>query len=284
MSKVASPNKTEVANYWNAHVCETDEYWKDVAGFERLNSYSEYTKEYFEAIEENRYRGQADIFAFAQFTRYRGKKVLEIGVGAGTDFSQWVRAGAEAYGIDLTEAAIEMTTQRLAQYGLNCRELRVADAENLPFADGFFDLVYSWGVLHHTPDTVRSIREAIRITRPGGTIKLMLYNRHSLVGVKYWIQHALLKGKPFQTITKVLCNHMESPGTKAFTPKEIQHILRPLPVANLRINAAASAREFGYSQVRAPLGVVKYLIRNLLTVLIGLNKADFFMKIECDRI
>jgi ubiquinone/menaquinone biosynthesis C-methylase UbiE len=283
VTTVNKPSKSAVANYWNSHVCETDEYWKAVARTERLSPYSKYTKEYFEAIEENRYLGQADIFAIAQFTRYRGKKVLEIGVGAGTDFLQWVRAGADTFGVDLTEAAIEMTSRRLAQYGLKCCELRVADAENLPFADGFFDLVYSWGVLHHTPDTVRAIEEIIRVTRPGGTIKLMLYNRHSLVGVKYWIQHALLRGKPFQTIAKVLYNHMESPGTKAFTPKEIRNLLSSLPVANLRINAAASTREFGYPRDYAPLRIVKFLIRNLVTVIIGLNKADFFMKIEFDR-
>jgi SAM-dependent methyltransferase len=124
--------KSEVKKYWNRQSCGTG-----------VTSQEKFTRQYFDEVEDYRYRVEPDIFAFAQFTRYRGQKVLEVGVGAGTDFLQWVRAGAKAYGIDLTEEGIEHVRRRLAVYGLAAEEVRVADAENLPYEDEFFDLIYS---------------------------------------------------------------------------------------------------------------------------------------------
>ena len=77
-------------------------------------------------------------------------------------------------GIDLTERAIEFTAERLAYYGLKS-ELRVADAEKLPFSNNSFDIVYSYGVLHHSPDTAQAIREVYRVLRSGGTARIMIY-------------------------------------------------------------------------------------------------------------
>ncbi len=150
-SKWIEANKSTVHDYWNANPCESDAFWLRVGGTAHLSDYTQFSREYFDAMEEYRYQGQPDIWGLTQFTRYHGKRVLEIGVGSGTDFIQWVRAGAEAYGVDLTEAAIETTRAHLKAYGLKCAVLRTADAEALPFDDNFFDLVYSWGVLHHTP-------------------------------------------------------------------------------------------------------------------------------------
>lgn len=276
-------DKAKVYEYWNANVCETDEYITRVGGQYRLSSHKPFSREYFDAMESIRFGSQPDIMGFAQFTRYHGKRVLEIGVGAGNDFIQWVRAGAEAYGIDLTEAAIEMTQARIRAYGLKCVELRTADAEALPYEDDFFDLVYSWGVLHHTPDTKRAIAEAVRVTKPGGTIKLMLYNRRSLVSVKYYIYFAMLKGKPLRSITDVLYYNMESIGTKAYTQREIRQMLAQLPVENLVIDAAASVREFGRPLDTTMKRRVLFVVRYWLTVLMGLNSSNFFMKIRFDK-
>ncbi len=103
---------------------------------------------WFQRVEDNRYANEPFIHAVAQFTRHRGKRLLEIGVGAGTDHLQWARAGCFCHGVDLTQAAIETTRAHLALHGFSS-ELRRIDAEALPFADGSFDLVWSWGVIHH---------------------------------------------------------------------------------------------------------------------------------------
>src|SRR5262249_8168789 len=186
----ASPAlKAEVKAFWNRRSC-------DVV-FARSEKFS---RQYFEEIENWRYSDQPFIHSFAQFTRYHGKKVLEVGFGAGTDFVQWLRAGARATGVDLTEEGLANLTQRIELYGLPAPEhIQVADAEHLPFPSNTFDLGYSWGVLHHTPNTEKAIAELVRVVRPGGEIKLMLYNRHALFAYKCWLKYALLKGKPWRS-------------------------------------------------------------------------------------
>ena len=176
---------------------------------------------YFAEVEATRYRAEPFIPAFAEFGRWRDRRVLEVGVGLGTDFVQFARAGARLSGIDLTEAAVDLTTRRLQLDDLEA-ELRVGDAERLPFQDESFDLVYSWGVLHHTPDTTRAISEVHRVVKPGGEARIMLYGRHSWVGYGLWIRYALLRGRPRRSLADVIANHMESPGTKAYTTDELR--------------------------------------------------------------
>lgn len=90
----------------------------------------------------------------ACFAEHEGTKVLEVGVGLGADHQRWAEADVELYDCDLTERAVEFTKGRLALFELKS-DLRVADAEQLPYGDEEFDVVYSWGVLHHSPDTPR---------------------------------------------------------------------------------------------------------------------------------
>ena len=89
-----------------------------------------------------------------------------MGVGLGADHQRFAAAGARLTGVDLTERAIEHTRQRLAASGLSS-QLQTADAENLPFANNSFDIVYSWGVLHHSPNTPKAVDEVWRVLRPG---------------------------------------------------------------------------------------------------------------------
>lgn len=200
----------QVYDYWNETVCCSTH-----------ASSAPLSRDYFEEIEAYKYINEPEIHAFAQFSRFHGKEVLEVGVGAGTDFLQWVRSGAIATGVDLTPAGIEHAEIRLKQYNLEANDLRVANCEELPFADNSFDLAYSWGVIHHTPDSEKALSELVRVTKPGGTIKVMVYNRHSLVAYYRWYQMALSKGKPWKSLAWVLDNHMESQGTKAYTGEEM---------------------------------------------------------------
>lgn len=226
---ISRTSKERVEAYWNAGSCGSD-----TAEAEK------FSRPYFEQIEDYRYRHESQIHAFAQFTRHHGQKVLEVGVGAATDFLQWVRAGARAHGIDLTEEAVEHARRRLAVYGLEAEEVRVADAENLPFPDDTFDLVYSWGVIHHSPDPMRALREIVRCTRPGGEVKVMVYNRRSLYAFYQWLRFGPLRGRPFRSVADVLYQHVESYGTQAYTLSEIQAEVAKLPVRPLRIAAPAT--------------------------------------------
>lgn len=184
-----------------------------------------FTKEWYERIEEYRYEVEPFIFSIAQFPRYAGKKLLEVGVGAGTDHLQWARSGVECYGVDLTEAALETTKARFSIYGYeSC--LRRLDAETLPFPDQHFDIVYSWGVIHHSekPDVI--VSEILRVLKPGGVFVGMMYGRRSSFVFKLWIRHALLKGRPWLSFADVVWDKVESVGTKSYTVKELSGMFR----------------------------------------------------------
>ena len=206
----------QVQNYWEQEPCGTGE---SIAGGCEPGS-----REWFERIEEYRYSVEPFIHQVAQFTRHRGKKILEVGVGAGTDHLQWARAGCECFGVDITQAGIEATRRRLSCYGFESRLERL-DAERLPFADATFDIVYSWGVIHHSDKPGLIAAEIHRVLKPGGTFIGMVYGRRSLLATKLWLRHALLNGHPWRNLSDVIWNHMESPGTKAYTANEVRRLL-----------------------------------------------------------
>lgn len=197
-------DKMEVYGFWNRASCGEELYLDDRG---------------YEGQAEQRYSLEPYILEFADFPSAAGKDVLEVGVGLGADHEQFARAGAVLSGIDLTPRAIHHTRQRLQALGFSSN-LQVGDAENLPFPDDSFDLVYSWGVIHHSPDTEKAAKEILRVLRPGGRFAVMIYHRYSLVGLMLWLRYALLSGKPFTSLTKIYANHLESPGTKAYSVSE----------------------------------------------------------------
>ncbi|MBI2637974.1 class I SAM-dependent methyltransferase [Candidatus Peregrinibacteria bacterium] len=198
---------------------------------------------YGEEIEQGRYELEPHIPSFAQFSKAKWKKVLEIGVGAGVDFLEWIRHGAHATGIDLTEAAIKHTRERLEAHNIKPHQYRLlaSDAEKLPFADREFDIIYSWGVLHHTPDTTQAFKEALRVLKPGGILKAMIYHIPSWTGFLLWIQHCLLKGRPWKTSRYALFHYLESPGTKAYTLQEARILLEAVGFQNIHLETKLCA-------------------------------------------
>ena len=136
------------------------------------------TPEGYASIERQRYREQPWMHETFRFERYAGLRVLEIGVGLGTDHLQFARAGARITGVDLTPRCVDLTTRRLEQEGFQ-PDVRLMDAEALEFDDDAFDAVYSFGVLHHIPSTERAFAEVRRVLRPGGTFLGALYSRES---------------------------------------------------------------------------------------------------------
>ena len=160
--------KEQVRAFWQSHPCGT----KFTEGAE-LGS-----PEFFRRVEEFRYAKEGHILGAADFASAGGLKVLEIGCGLGTDGAEFARAGAVYTGVDLTDAAVSLARRNFEWQNL-AGEFRTADAENLDFADATFDLVYSHGVLHHTPDTARAVGEVHRVLRPGGRAVVMLYHRDS---------------------------------------------------------------------------------------------------------
>lgn len=168
----------------------------------------------------------------AEFTHHRGERVLEIGVGVGTDLVQFAKNGARVSGIDLTPNAVATTGQHLAAYGLEADYLDTGDAENLPFDDETFDVVYSFGVLHHTPDTAKAIREVHRVLKPEGRAIIMLYSR----GFKHYFKRVLINGVLRgellrygydETVNRNTEVHGGCPHTKVMTKREVEDCFAP---------------------------------------------------------
>ena len=97
----------------------------------------------------------------------------------------------------------------------------MADAEHLPFADQTFDVVYSYGVLHHSPDTAKCLREAWRVLKSGGEARIMLYHHRSITGFLLWLRYGVWRG---QSIRQCVYERLESPGTKTFTVAEVRSV------------------------------------------------------------
>jgi ubiquinone/menaquinone biosynthesis C-methylase UbiE len=181
----SQPNKEDVKVFWNARPCGTQ--------FTELEWGS---KEFFDDVERTRRETQPFMADVIRFSRYSGKRVLEIGCGLGTDLMDFARAGAVATGVDLTPAGVDLVNKRFALYGLPGNAM-VGDAEKLPFPDATFDVVYSFGVLHHTPDTQRAIHEVFRVLKPGGEAIIMLYHTSSIhvrVGTALYAVYRFLRG------------------------------------------------------------------------------------------
>jgi len=209
------------------------EFWQQAACGEEALLDSP-TKEGFRRQSELRYQLEPFILEFAEFDKYRSKKVLEIGVGLGADHQKFAEAGADLYGIDLTERAINLVQQRFQLMGL-CSQLSVGDAEQLEFADEIFDLVYSWGVIHHSPDTPKAAKEILRVLKPGGEFKVMIYHKYSFVGYMLWLRYALMKLRPFMSLDQIYNQYLESPGTKAYSIDEARKLFEGVEDINIKV-------------------------------------------------
>ena len=159
--------KRQVQRFWQKSPCDS---W--------FTNEPRGTAAFYRSLDEHRYKVHPRLQLAVGFEGTRGLRVLEIGCGCGSEAERFVRAGAHYTAVDLTNAAVSITRRRFQLANLEGRFVQ-GDAENMPFPDGSFDFVYSHGVLHHTPDTPRTIREVHRVLSPGGRAVIMLYYRES---------------------------------------------------------------------------------------------------------
>lgn len=163
----AKPPLTQVHSFWNTEAC----------GTHFVQNFSN-EKNFYEKFREHRYRTEWHIPLLVPFADTKGKSVLEIGTGNGADGAMFALNGARYTGVDLTEAALEATRKHFEVLGL-AGTFQKENAEQLSFSDGSFEIVYSHGVLHHTPNTQRAIDEVHRVLKPGGKAIVMLYHKRS---------------------------------------------------------------------------------------------------------
>lgn len=159
---------------------EIDGFWENHPVGGRFHEDSELNEEFFHAFDRRRYSAQDHIQSFLDEFEFEGKNVLEIGTGHGADAEQIIERGANYTGVDLTQESITRTAKRFELFQLPNIGLANANAKHLPFASSSFDIVYSFGVLHHIPNVEAVVDEIDRVLKPRGEIGVMLYHKHSL--------------------------------------------------------------------------------------------------------
>lgn len=220
------------------------EYWDNEPCGTRGVVYPEGTRNYYDAIAKYRYSIELFIDKFVEIPRWKGKKVLEIGCGVGTDLVEFAKEGVKVTAIDLSSRSVEITKKRLNVYGL-VGDVLEGDAENMMFGDSEFDMVYSCGVLHHTPDIEKAIDEIYRVLKPSGEIRIMLYHKPSIVCLQMYLLFGLLRFRPFRSIDDILANHHESKGTKAYTINEAKLLFRKF--RDVKIDTTVTAYDIRYA-------------------------------------
>jgi len=168
----------------DAYKDEVQRQWdNDPAGSHYVSDVETHSLEWFLEVERYRYSEYAPwMREVMEFDRHGGERVLEIGAGIGTDLAQFAKAGSIVTDLDLSSGHLNLAKENFALRGLP-GEFVLHDAERLPFDAGTFDLVYSNGVLHHTPNTAHVVSEIFRVLKPGGRVIVMVYAETSL---HYW--------------------------------------------------------------------------------------------------
>jgi SAM-dependent methyltransferase len=161
------PTIDRVRQYWNRHIHDLE-----------ITTHPVGSRAFFDDLDQYHFEKLHHLLRLVDFNGYRGRRVLEVGCGAGVDLARFAKGGADVVGVDLAASAIELSRANFEQQGL-AGKFQVADGEALPFDDGSFDLVYAHGVVQYTADPQRLVDECRRVLRPGGEAVFQVYNRVS---------------------------------------------------------------------------------------------------------
>ena len=236
LSSEADRLKNEVKSWWESDPMLYD--WERTLGFPpgSREFYKEVDRRFWLAAPFAHSPGGTPFGRLIEYEKWRGKRVLEIGCGSGAHTAQLARSGAETTAVDLTNAAVELTSRRLGLFDLHAGILQ-ADAERLPFESNSFDMVWSWGVIHHTPRTAVAISEIHRVLKPGGEARLMVYHRSSIF---YWINVMLIRGVLMGGLVKrspsdLIDHHSDGRIARYFTARQLLRLMGEFSSAHSRV-------------------------------------------------
>lgn len=190
----------DIRAYWNAHIHDL-----------KMTAHPAGTRAFFEDLDRYRFEKLHYLPRLVPFETYRGRRLLEIGCGIGTDLVRFARAGACVSGVDLSETAIDLARRNFALHNLPV-DLRIANGEALPYPDEAFDVVYAHGVVQYTANPQRLIDEARRVLKPAGEAIVMVYNRWS------WLN-------ALSALMRVELEHEDAPVLRKFSIGELKAML-----------------------------------------------------------
>ena len=197
----ARASQRSVREYWNTHIHDLE-----------ITRYPPGTPGFFADLEQYHFEKLHHLPRLIPFEKYRGRRVLEVGCGAGTDLIRFARGGALVTGVDMAASAVNLAAANFAGEGRKA-ELIVADGEALPFRDRSFDLVYAHGVVQYTTNDLALVGECRRVLKPGGSAIFQVYNRIS------WL-NALSR------VTKVDLEHVDAPVLGKYSIGEFRSLLK----------------------------------------------------------
>jgi ubiquinone/menaquinone biosynthesis C-methylase UbiE len=190
----------DVRQYWDRHIHDLD-----------ISAAAPGSPAFFADLDQYHFEKLHHLLRLVDFDGYGGRRVLDVGCGAGVDLMRFAAAGARATGVDVASSSIALARRYFDQKNQRAN-LLVADGERLPFADNAFDLVYAHGVVQYTPGDRRLVGEARRVLKPGGELILQAYNRIS------WL-NALSK------VMKVDLEHEDAPVIRKYSPAEFRSLV-----------------------------------------------------------
>ncbi len=232
----------QVRDYWNSRPCNLRHSSKEIG-----------TKKYFDEVEARKYFVEPHIPGFAEFSRWKGKKVLEIGCGIGTDTMNFARAGAEVTAVDLSGDSLEIARKRAEDLEMDNIRFYQSNAEELSSVVPIerYDLVYSFGVIHHTPHPHNVIEQIRRYMDSDSYFKIMVYHRNSWK--VFWILMNYGKGA-FWKLDELVARHSEAetgcPVTYAYTRKSIKDLLKGFEIINMKVDHIFPYKISDYVQYR----------------------------------
>jgi ubiquinone/menaquinone biosynthesis C-methylase UbiE len=197
-----SPTIDRVREYWNRHIHDLEITTNPVG-----------SRGFFDDLDQYHFEKLHHLLRLVNFDGYRGRRVLEVGCGAGVDLARFAKGGATVVGVDLSSSAIDLARTNFKQQKL-AGDFHVADGEALPFEDNSFDLVFAHGVVQYTVNPKRLVEECRRVLKPGGEAIFQVYNRVS------WL-NALSK------VMKVALEHEDAPVLKKYSIAEFRALLAP---------------------------------------------------------
>jgi len=223
-----SQNNSDIKQFWNDQPVGSNfiEYQQDKSFYEKYDAF--------------RYHTESHILIELDDIDFKNKKVLEIGLGQGADSMQIIDRGAIYHGIDLTEESVRRVKERFHLFDKPYKEVQVANAENVPYPENSFDIVYSHGVIHHSPNIERIVAEIYRVLKPDGQAVIMLYHKNSYnyhISISVLRRMGLLMLVPFPFLAKFISKltgegidrinrhkfHLKKEGVSYFRMKNFIH-------------------------------------------------------------
>jgi len=249
-------------------------YWsKNAPGLDRAKAIiSDTNRDFFLEIDAYRVKNEPYVVPLIEELSKSSKSVLEVGCGMGADLRNFANRGMKVTGLDLSFDNVRLTKKGMDLLGLKGSVVN-SDAENLPFKDESFDAYYSFGVLHHTPDTRKAIDEAYRVLRKGGKCIVMLYHK----GYAWWYINLLFGIKRlFVSEERLISQHYDfTPLSKMYSRKDAKKLFSRFKDVKFEVTTFA----FGGLDINNKLRWLHFMLKNKFLM----NRLGQFLIIKAEK-